>query len=273
MYITYWLVYNQIMDIRNEEKLNLETFSLQNELALITGGGTGIGKSIATCMVKAGARVVLAGRRRDVLEQTCADLGPRTDMLVYDVTQTGESETLVTEVRKNFGDPTILVNNAGNHLKKMAAETSDAELMDILQVHLMGSYAMARAVIPGMIEQGHGHILFITSMAAVFGIPQVSAYAAAKSAQLGLVRSLATEWSPKGIRVNAIAPGWIKSDMSSKALEDDPERKRRILSRTPLGELGDPDDIGWAAVYLSSPAARFVTGHQLIVDGGISIGF
>ena len=110
-------------------------------------------------------------------------------------------------------------------------------------------------------------------MAAIFGIPSVAAYSIAKSSLAGLVRSLATELSPESIRVNAIAPGWIETDMSAQALASDPKRRSRILERTPLHTLGKPEDIGWAAVYLSSPAARFITGHQLVVDGGISIGF
>jgi len=110
-------------------------------------------------------------------------------------------------------------------------------------------------------------------MVALFGIPEVAAYSAAKSAVLGLVRSLAVEWSGRGVRVNAIAPGWIDSAMSRQALESDSQRKQRILARTPMGRLGEPDDIGWAAVYLCSEQAKFVTGQQLVVDGGASVGF
>ncbi len=110
-------------------------------------------------------------------------------------------------------------------------------------------------------------------MASLFGIPNVFAYSAAKSAYLGMVRALATEVSPSGVRVNAIAPGWIETDMVRKAMAGDPARKRRILARTPLGRFGEPDDIGAAAVYLCSPAAKFVTGAVLPVDGGVSIGF
>jgi gluconate 5-dehydrogenase len=110
-------------------------------------------------------------------------------------------------------------------------------------------------------------------MAALFGIPQVAAYTAAKSAVSGLVRSLAVEWSGRGIRVNAVAPGWIETSMSHQALDADPQRRDRVLLRTPMGRLGEPDDVGWAVVYLCSRQARFVTGQQLAVDGGISIGF
>jgi len=124
-----------------------------------------------------------------------------------------------------------------------------------------------------MIDRKHGNILFTASMASLFGIPNVIAYAAAKSAYLGIVRTLAVEVAVHGIRVNAIAPGWIESAMVQKAMDGDPKRKRKILSRTPMARFGEADDVGWAAAYLCSPAAKFVTGVVLPVDGGISIGF
>ena len=124
-----------------------------------------------------------------------------------------------------------------------------------------------------MLERGEGSLLFTASMTSVMGMPGVVAYAAAKSAYLGLVRSLATEWGASGLRVNAIAPGWIQSDMLDRALAGDPARKARILARTPMARFGAPEDIGWAAVYLSSPAAKFVNGVLLPVDGGAASGF
>lgn len=132
---------------------------------------------------------------------------------------------------------------------------------------------LPRAVLPGMLERGHGNILFTASMTSLMGMPMVIAYSAAKSAYLGMVRSLATEVSGGGVRVNAIAPGWIESPMLRKALSGDEKRTNKILSRTPMAKFGEPEDIGWAAVYLSSPAAKFLTGVVLPVDGGASIGF
>jgi len=124
-----------------------------------------------------------------------------------------------------------------------------------------------------MVERKAGNILFTASMASLFGIPLTVAYSAAKSAYTGIVRTLAVEFGVHGVRVNAIAPGWIESDMMNKALSGDPARKAKILGRTPLHQFGQAEDIGWAAVYLSSPAAKFVTGVVLPVDGGVSIGF
>jgi NAD(P)-dependent dehydrogenase (short-subunit alcohol dehydrogenase family) len=248
-------------------------FSLKGEIALITGGGSGLGLGIATCFVKAGARVVLVGRRADVLKAAAKKLGKNALIEAHDVTEMDEAETLIQRVNQRVGPISILVNNAGIHLKKLAVDTTPAEFNSVLQTHVVAAFALTRAVLPGMIKRKHGNVLFTASMASLFGIPYVSAYSAAKSAYLGLVRSLATEVSPHGVRVNAIAPGWIESDMMRKALDTDPARKAKILGRTPMNCFGKAEDIGWAATYLCSPAGRFVTGTVLPVDGGASIGF
>jgi NAD(P)-dependent dehydrogenase (short-subunit alcohol dehydrogenase family) len=248
-------------------------FRLAGEVALITGGGTGLGLAIAQQMALAGARVVLAGRRATVLKEAAGGIGPQAAAVRCDVTRLKDAARVVAQAEARCGPITILVNNAGIHLKKPALETSDEELLTVLKTHVLGSHALTRAVLPGMLQRRHGSILFVASMASLFGIPNVMAYATAKSAYLGMVRSLATEVSPSGVRVNAVAPGWIETDMSRKATAADPARKRRILSRTPLGRFGDPEDVGMAAVFLCSPAAKFITGAVLPVDGGVSIGF
>jgi gluconate 5-dehydrogenase len=253
---------------------NGDSFRLNGEVALITGGGTGLGLAMARAFVQAGARVVIAGRREQELAQATAELGPEAFSVVHDVSATKGAPVLVARASELAGVPvSILVNNAGIHLKKDAVATAASEFATVLQTHVLGAHALAAAVLPGMMERRHGCILFIASMASLFGIPKVVAYSAAKSAHLGMVRTLAVEAGSYGVRVNAIAPGWIDSAMSRKALDDDPARKAKILGRTPLGRLGDAEDIGSAAVYLCSPAAKFVTGVVLPVDGGISIGF
>ena len=250
-----------------------EAFSLQGSLALVTGGGTGIGRAITDALVKAGARVVVAGRRREPLEETTAAYPGKVFAYTYDVTQEQEVGNFLKRIHSELGTPTILVNNAGIHLKKKAEEVTAEEFRKVLETHIVGAHALTAASILLMREAGGGSILYIASMASLFGIPYVVAYAAAKSAMLGVVRTLAVEYGGENIRVNAIAPGWIETEMSRKAMEGDPERKRKVLGRTPLGRFGTPEDIGWAAVYLCSPAARFITGTCLAVDGGISIGF
>jgi NAD(P)-dependent dehydrogenase (short-subunit alcohol dehydrogenase family) len=248
-------------------------FRLDGRLALVTGGGTGLGRAIAGAMVESGAGVILIGRGGEALQRACRELGPRAHSIVHDVTDLRAAPRLVADIEDRFGPVSILVNNAGNHLKKPAVETSDEELAGVTATHLYAAYALSRECGRRMIERGHGSIVMIVSMAALFGIPQVSGYTAAKAAVLGLTRALATEFSPFGVRVNAIAPGWIDTPMTRRAHHDDPGRRARILERTPLGRLGEPSDVGYAAVYLCSPAARFVTGIVLPVDGGVSIGF
>jgi gluconate 5-dehydrogenase len=249
-------------------------FTLENETALITGGGTGIGLGIARCMVQNGARVVLVGRREEPLAKACADLGRQASFVAADITRLDAAAELVATATKVAQSPiSILVNNAGTHLKKFAEDTTPEDFQNVLTTHVLAAHALTRAAIPGMLANGHGSILFTSSMAAFMGVPQVMAYAAAKSAYFGMVATLSSELSAKGVRVNAIAPGWIFSDMTQQALDRDPARKARVLSRIQMGRMGSPEDIGWAAVYLSSPAASYVTGVTLPVDGGASVGF
>jgi NAD(P)-dependent dehydrogenase (short-subunit alcohol dehydrogenase family) len=249
-------------------------FSLEGEVALITGGGSGIGLAISQCLAAAGARVVLVGRREAEVAKGAALIGDRACALPWDVTAVAKADELVRTAGERAGAPvSVLVNNAGVHLKKAAVDTTVEEFQAVLQTHVLASHALTRAVLPGMMARGRGNILFIASMASLFGIPLVVAYAAAKSAFLGMVRTLAAETGESGVRVNAIAPGWIETAMSRKAMQQDAAREQRILSRTPLRRFGTPSDVGMAAVYLCSPAARFVTGAVLPVDGGASIGF
>lgn len=250
-----------------------DIFSLKGQTALITGGGSGIGASIASCMHAAGAQVILVGRREEQLAACVENLGRRAAYVVHDITKLDMATGLIRDTEAKYGPITCLVNNAGIHIKKPAIETTTDEFQKVMDTHIMGAHALTCAVAPGMIERKSGNILFTASMASIFGIPQVVAYSAAKSAMIGVVRTLATELSPSGIRINAIAPGWIETEMSRKAMEGDPARKNKILSRTPMAKFGKPDDIGWAAVYLTSDAAAFVSGILLPVDGGISIGF
>ena len=251
-----------------------KSFSLEGEHALITGGATGLGFGMARSFIAAGAKVVLAGRREEELQKAVTALGAAASYVRHDVTEHSKAAELVEAATRASGaPPSILINNAGVHLKKSAVDTSTEEFLNVLNTHVLGAHALTRAVLPGMIQRKHGSILFIASMTSLFGMPKVIAYSAAKSAYVGMVRTLATEVSSDNVRVNAIAPGWIESEMLHKALDSDPARKAKIISRTPMGKFGDTNDIGWAAVYLCSSAAKFVTGVVLPVDGGASIGF
>jgi gluconate 5-dehydrogenase len=257
------------------EKMEQNTpFSLEGEVALITGGGTGLGLAIASAMIRAGARVVITGRREDPLRAALQDLGERAAYAVGDVTLAENRKRWLSQIRRlHGGGPSILVNNAGQNSKIDAAMTSDEEVESLLRTHVIASFALSREVQPEMTDAGHGSILFLASMASFLAIPRIVGYTAAKSSVLGIVRSLAAEWSSIGIRVNAIAPGWIESPMSRQALDNDPARKGKVLGRILAGRMGRPEEIGTAAVFLCSPAASYVYGHCLTVDGGASVAF
>ncbi|MBC2605927.1 SDR family NAD(P)-dependent oxidoreductase [Pelagicoccus albus] len=248
-------------------------FDLTGQRALITGGGTGLGLGMAKCLVACGAEVVLVGRRENALQEAVEGIGERASYRVCDVTELERIPALVEGVETEIGPVDTLINNAGVHLKKDASEISDTAFQNVMQTHVNAGFALSREFGKRMMERGTGNIIFTASMASLFGIPLVAAYSAAKTAHLGLVRALAADFSPRGVRINAIAPGWIHSEMMHKALDADPKRKEKILTRTPLGVFGDPEDIGWAAAYLASPAAKFITGVCLPVDGGASVGF
>jgi NAD(P)-dependent dehydrogenase (short-subunit alcohol dehydrogenase family) len=250
-----------------------EAFSLEGKTALITGGGTGIGLGIAKEFVNAKAKVIITGRREDVLKNACTELGDNANYIVADLSILGAIPALVTDIESEFGSIDILVNNAGIHLKKWAQETTDEEFLKIIQTNLLSVFALTREVAKGMLERKSGSIILISSMAGLFGIDRVSAYGTSKTALIGLMNNLVTEYSRDNVRINCIAPGWITSDMFLNAINQDQERKQKIVNRIALLDFGKPEDIGNAAVYLSSQAGRYVTGVVLPVDGGATVNF
>ena len=250
-----------------------QLFNLTGKTVLVTGGGSGLGFAIAKAVVAAGAKVIILGRRKDMLQNTCVQLGGKASYKVFDLAQMEQIPSLVEEIEMTMGPVDVLVNNAGINLKKDIVDTTDKEFVNIVQVNQVAVFALTREVAKKMITRKAGNIIMISSMAAKYGIPKVIAYTAAKSAIEGMTRSLAVDLSPRGIRVNCIAPGFIETPMSAAAFNADPERKKRVLARTPMGCLGTPEDVGLAAVYLASDAAKYITGIVLTVDGGNSIGF
>ena len=250
-----------------------QAFRLDGEVALITGGGSGLGLGMARALHAAGAKVVLVGRRAELVQAAAEELGEGAYWEAADVTAFDTLPALVERIVAKTGKVSILVNNAGINFKKLAIDTEVAEFSTMLDTHVLAAHALTRAVMPGMLAAGHGSILFTASMTSMLGMPGVIAYSAAKSAYVVMVRALSVEVAGQGVRVNAIAPGWIESPMLRKALDNDPARSNRILQRTPMGRFGEAEDIGWAAVYLCSPAAKFVTGVLLPIDGGASQGF
>jgi len=242
-------------------------------VAIVTGGGSGLGLAIAEKFTQAGIETVIVGRDQEKLQKAKEQLGDLCHAIICDVSDLSSVPGFVTDVLKKFGQIDILVNNAGINMKKEITDVTDEDFQKVITTNLTAVFVLSREVIRYMQEKKSGCIINISSMAAQYGLPKVIAYSASKTAIDGLTRAMAVELGPKGIRVNAIAPGFIYSAMTAKALDSDPERKAKVFNRTPMGHMGQPEDIGAAALYLASDAAKYVTGVVLPVDGGNSIGF
>ena len=250
-----------------------KTYELHNKVALITGGGSGIGLGIAGHFISLGAKVAITGRNMSKLQNAKQELGDNCFIYGNDITQKDLHETLVETIEKEIGPIEILVNNAGIHQKKASIEVTDAEFQMVMDTNINSVFALTRTVLKHMMPRGKGSVISISSMAALFGITQVVAYSSAKTALLGMTRSLASEYSHTGVRFNAIAPGFIETKMFLDIMEKDPMRKEKILSRTPARRFGKVEDVAYAAAFLASDCSSFITGVCLPVDGGNSIGF
>ena len=242
-------------------------------VAIVTGGGSGLGLAIAEKFTQAGIETIIVGRDQEKLKKAKEQLGDLCHAIVCDVSDLSSVPGFVSDVLKKFGQIDILVNNAGINMKKEITDVSDEDFQKVITTNLTAVFVLSREVIRHMQKKKSGCIINISSMAAQYGLPKVIAYSASKTAIDGITRAMAVELGPKGIRVNAIAPGFIYSAMTAKALDSDPERKAKVFNRTPLGHMGQPEDIGAAALYLASDAAKYVTGVILPIDGGNSIGF
>ena len=245
----------------------------QHKIAIVTGGGSGIGFAIAEKFVQNNIRTVIVGRDQQKLTTAKNKLGELCDSFTCDLNELGGIPKLVSGIIDRYSRIDILVNNAGINMKKEFIEVSDEDFQKILLTNVAAVFSLSREVVKKMLQQGNGSIINISSMAAQYGLPKVIAYTASKSAIEGMTRAMAVELSPKGIRVNCIAPGFITTDMTAKALNNDRERKQKVMSRTPMGYMGEPSDIGDAALYLANDGAKYITGIVLPVDGGNSIGF
>lgn len=248
-------------------------FDLTGKKVLITGGGKGLGYAIARIMAQQGAQVIITGRSESQLKEACNKIGSACTYYVFDLTNSEAIPAFADTIENKYGPINVLVNNAGINMKKDMLEVTDQEFETIIKTNQSAVFSLSREFAKKMVTRKEGVILLISSMASQYGIPKVIAYTASKSAVEGMTRAMAVELTPLGIRVNCIAPGFIETDMSSKALNSDKERKQKVLSRTPMAKLGKPDDIGYAAAFLSSDAANYITGIILPVDGGNAIGF
>jgi NAD(P)-dependent dehydrogenase (short-subunit alcohol dehydrogenase family) len=245
----------------------------ETKTAIITGGASGLGLAATKKFVENGVRTIIIGRNEHNLATVAESLGPLCSYKVFDLSDLKDIPQLVNEITEESGPIDILVNNAGINQKKPLTEVTDEEFQTVISTNLTSVFVLSREVAKSMLQQKSGCIINISSMAAQYGIPYVIAYTAAKTGIEGMTKAMAVELSPEGIRVNCVAPGFIATNMSAKALDSDPQRKQKVLSRTPMGKLGVPDDVAEAIFYLASDGAKYVTGVVLPVDGGNSIGF
>jgi NAD(P)-dependent dehydrogenase (short-subunit alcohol dehydrogenase family) len=249
-------------------------FDLDGKTAIITGSSRGIGRAIAEAMAAFGARVVISSRKQPACEAVAAAIrasGGKAAAIACHVGDKAQLQALVEQTRALFGGIDILVNNVGvNPVLGPLAELDDTAFDRVIASNVKSALWLSNLVLPEMAARKDGALIFLSSIAAFRGSAGIGAYGVAKAAVLQLTRSLACEWGAHNIRVNAIAPGLVKTDFA-RALWDDEELTRRRTAETPLGRLGVPEDIAGAAVLLASRAGSFITGQTIVVDGGVTI--
>jgi 2-deoxy-D-gluconate 3-dehydrogenase len=247
----------------------LDQFKLDSRVALVTGASAGLGRAIAIGLAEAGADVACHGNSRSP-EATCeavAKTGRAAFAVTGDLAESATPQKLIDETLNRFGRLDILVNNAGTIRRAPAVDYSEADWAIVIQVNLSAVFRLSQLAGRQMIAQGKGKIVNIASLLSFQGGITVPAYAASKGGVAQLTKALSNEWAGKGINVNAIAPGYMRTD-NTKALQQDETRNRQILERIPAGRWGEPSDLAGAAVFLSSPASDYVNGEVLTVDGG-----
>jgi 2-deoxy-D-gluconate 3-dehydrogenase len=251
----------------------MELFDLRGKVALVTGGNGGIGLGIARGLAQAGADVAVAGRnpaKHAAAVNALEDLGVKAIGIIADVTNGSDVERMVAETVERLGGLDILIANAGMNIRKPPQEYSIEEWRRIVDTNLTSVFTCCQAVYPEMKRRGGGKIVTIGSMASLFGFDVASIYAATKGGVVQLTRSLAMAWAKDNIQVNSILPGWIETDLTRGARQAVAGLHERVLTGTPAGRWGQPDDLAGAAVFFCSRTSDFVTGTALPVDGGFS---
>ena len=249
----------------------LEKFSLKGKSGIVTGGGSGIGRAIAKGLVQAGAEIVIAGRNKEKLEKAVSEIGKFGGPVVpvqADISKIGEIKNLVGRTVKEFGKIDFLFNNAGIIRRSSSEDFSEKDWDETININLKSPFFLAQAVAKVMVSQKRkGKIINTSSLIAVQGGKRVPAYAASKGGLNQVTKSMANDWAKYNILVNAIGPGWVKTELT-ELLQKDKERFTEITNRIPLGRWADPDDLVGAAVFLASDASDYITGQTIFVDGG-----
>lgn len=242
--------------------------NLQGKTAVVTGGSRGIGLATAKALLAAGAKVLITGRKQETLDQAVTELGNGASGFASDASKEAEVQALADHAQSLFGAVDILVNNAGiNPYFKRTEHTELAEWQHIIDVNLTGVFLCTRAFGQAMLERKGGSIINITSVAAHTGLTRGAAYCAAKAGVEAMAKSLTKDWAARGVRINNVAPGYVKTDLTAGLAANDALRQT-IEARTPMGRLADPAEMTGAVVFLASDAASYMSGATLAVDGG-----
>ncbi|WP_273206483.1 SDR family NAD(P)-dependent oxidoreductase [Marinobacter subterrani] len=249
-------------------------FDMTGKVALITGSTKGIGRAIAEEMARLGAKVVISSRKADACEQVANELkaqGYEAIAIPCHVGRKEDLQNLVNKTNEAWGTIDVLVCNAAtNPVYGTTAEMTDDAWDKIMDTNVKGTFWLTNMVLPQMAGKGEGAVVLLSSIAGIRGNTTIGTYGVSKAAEAALARNLAVEWGPKGIRVNSIAPGLIKTDFA-KALWEDPVRVKRAEDKTPLRRIGEPVDIAGLAVFLSTRASAYITGQVIVADGGETI--
>jgi len=252
-----------------------DLFNLYGKVAIVTGGNSGIGKSIARGLASMGANIVVAARNefktKETVHEIHAEFGNKVIGIRVDVQKEEQIRNLAAKTLEAFGRIDILVNNAGMNIRKFPQDYKVVEWDEIINTNLRSAFVCSQEAYPIMKTIGGGKIINIGSMLSIFGGAQLAPYGSSKGGIVQLTRSLAVAWAPDNIQVNAILPGYINTDLTRQARKDIPKLEQSIIDRTPLGRWGEPDDLSGTAIFLASRASDFVTGVALPVDGGFSV--